>query len=120
MTGELDILTGQMVAQIGFDHEVWLKGERGDQLVIADDVEIVAANGTRVRYGGDSWRPHASALLTLLWASVVKSEYGESRLVLSLDDGRRVEVQANPQYEAWRYVPRTGEWLVCLPGGELG
>lgn len=69
---------------------------------------------------GDTWRPFAEELLGLLWLTVKRAEYiADELLALSFDDGSSLEVKANPQWEAWRFMRADGSQLVCAPDGGL-
>jgi hypothetical protein len=40
-------------------------------------------------------------------------------LAVAFDDGARIIVQPDPDYEAWNVTGRHGMRIVCLPGGGL-
>ena len=80
----------------------------------------------RLTYSGTEWVLSPERLvelgraLVIMWKTVKEATaFQDGSLELIFDDGIRLSVTPDPDYEAWEIVAPNGFRVVCMPGGGL-
>lgn len=112
---------GREVSRILLDYRFTLQF-----LDAGTNLDIAIATPFAIEQGGrlirvDPERPESLSPALVLLRRVVESVTvcGDGRLVLVFEDGQKLTIQPNPDYEAWESTASDGAKLVCLPGGGI-
>jgi hypothetical protein len=113
-------LVGQAVRQVdldGFSILLWFTD--GSTIRIETDCVVTSANGARIHVS-----PESAAADTARWKGLVgrlvveaSADEADSSLTIVLDGGERLQVAADPDFEAWGRTSADGGVLVAPPGG---
>jgi Family of unknown function (DUF6188) len=112
------LLTGKTVSRCVVDRSFSMEFGEGELLRIEGEF-IVESTTRRHALSAERVEELGPALVvvgkTISWLGA--SEGGE--LDLQFEDGTRLHVSPDSQYEAWEVVGRGGFRVVCMPGGAL-
>ncbi|WP_030693349.1 DUF6188 family protein [Streptomyces globisporus] len=122
-------LVGTRVTRIAFDHQVRISftdqapdgGIRVDgELVIETPFALTDASGHQALLA-PATGPSLAPLLGLFARVVTETEVtGQGTLSLGFDDGTRLSVEPDPDYESWNLTGSGVDPVLVGPGGETG
>ena len=105
---------------VSFDSSVYVFFNNAGQIHIETKLSLTDSNGTQPWAEGKPLEVTGS-LVDLMRATVQDVDINESTgtLAIRFQDGRRIDVAPDDDYEAWSYAGARGHKIICRPGGEL-
>ena len=113
-------LSGQTITDVSVSYVLQLSTDAGVELAVEGTLTVHAADGTARtlesddEYGTD---PGLKALRGKRFTDAAVAADGT--LSLAFDDGTRLAVAPDEQYESWNAVYPDGRRVVCMERGEL-
>jgi Family of unknown function (DUF6188) len=114
-------LSGQTLTGLRAEYTVGLTFT-GDYFVLIQSPFTLTIHGEAISLTPDTSPPEAlEPLQSLTGRTVTESTISDTgTLSLTFDDGSRVVVEPDGDYEAWNLAGPDGLIIVCMPSGELG
>jgi hypothetical protein len=118
-------LGGARVDQCAIDHALTLRLDESGQLWtvrIEGAFRLIERDGSCDQFGSDNALASAygPAIDKLLHATIAEASVArDGTLTFLFEEGRRVEIPLEDQWEAWQINGPAGELVVGGPGGEI-
>ena len=105
-----------------FDYAITLLTDKGAEIRIETDFSLRNPGGPIAVTISPEMRDQAAVILPAVLHETIRAAAASNEtgtLVLDFVHGVRLEVAANPDYEAWTVAAENGSKVVALPGGGL-
>ena len=113
-------IDGETVEQVKFDYAISILASNHSEIRIESLLSVRSPTGPLVTVNPEHVGASAELMVSFLHTTIVRCEALETgELTLDFDNGARITVDVDADYEAWTFRAPDGRIAVARPGGGL-